>query len=178
MQPSIQTESFTRERMISKCFFRWPFQSQHSTYTHTPHSRPPTPTPIAVTSHEPCGLSIRLEISFIHYNIIIMSAMASQITRLTIIYSAFYSGEDQRKKSKLCVTGLRAENSPWPVNSPHKGPVTREMFPFDDVIMPTTCGLSSSWKSACLTLRLTLVTNGSGKCVISEANAGPWLKAK
>ena len=23
----------------------------------------------------------------------------------------------------------------WPVNSPHKGPVTREMFPFDDVIM-------------------------------------------
>ena len=23
----------------------------------------------------------------------------------------------------------------WPVNSPHKWPVTREMFPFDDVIM-------------------------------------------
>ena len=23
----------------------------------------------------------------------------------------------------------------WPVNSPHKGPVTRQMFPFDDVIM-------------------------------------------
>ena len=118
------------------------------THTHTPHSRPPTPTPIAMTSHEPCGLSIRLEISFFHYNIIIMSAMASHITRLTIIYSAFYSGEDQRKKSELRVTGLCAEKSPWPVNSPHKGPVTREMFPFDDVIMPTTCGLSSSWKSA------------------------------
>ena len=25
----------------------------------------------------------------------------------------------------------------WPVNSPHKGPVTRKMFPFDDVIMFT-----------------------------------------
>ena len=25
----------------------------------------------------------------------------------------------------------------WPVNSPHKGPVTRKMFPFDDVIMTT-----------------------------------------
>ena len=25
--------------------------------------------------------------------------------------------------------------SRWPVNSPHKGPVTRKMFPFDDVIM-------------------------------------------
>ena len=24
---------------------------------------------------------------------------------------------------------------PWPVNSPHKGPVTPKMFPFDDVIM-------------------------------------------
>ena len=23
----------------------------------------------------------------------------------------------------------------WPVNSPHKWPVTRKMFPFDDVIM-------------------------------------------
>ena len=23
----------------------------------------------------------------------------------------------------------------WPVNSPHKGPVTRKMFPFDDIIM-------------------------------------------
>ena len=23
----------------------------------------------------------------------------------------------------------------WPVNSPHKGPVTRKMFPFDDAIM-------------------------------------------
>ena len=27
----------------------------------------------------------------------------------------------------------------WPVNSPHKGPVTRKMFPFDDVIMGNVC---------------------------------------
>ena len=39
------------------------------------------------------------------------------------------------KTSKLRVTGLCAWNSPGPVNSPHKGPVTRKMFPFDDVIM-------------------------------------------
>ena len=39
------------------------------------------------------------------------------------------------KTSKLRVTGLCAGNSPGPVNSPHKGPVTRKMFPFDDVIM-------------------------------------------
>ena len=27
----------------------------------------------------------------------------------------------------------------WPVNSPHKGPATRKMFPFDDVIMHSFC---------------------------------------
>ena len=40
-----------------------------------------------------------------------------------------------KKTSKLRVTGLGAGNSPGPVNSPHKGPVTQKMFPFDDVIM-------------------------------------------
>ena len=40
-----------------------------------------------------------------------------------------------KKTSKLRVTGLCVGNSPGPVNSPHKGPVTRKMFPFDDVFM-------------------------------------------
>ena len=40
-----------------------------------------------------------------------------------------------KKTSKLRVTGFCVGNSPGPVNSPHKGPVTRKMFPFDDVIM-------------------------------------------
>ena len=40
-----------------------------------------------------------------------------------------------KKTSKLRVTGLCVGNSPGPVNSPHKGPITRKMFPFDDVIM-------------------------------------------
>ena len=40
-----------------------------------------------------------------------------------------------KKTSKLRVTGLCAGNSPGPVNSPHKRPVTRKMFPFDGVIM-------------------------------------------
>ena len=47
-----------------------------------------------------------------------------------------------KKTSKLHVTGLCVGNSPGPVSSPHKGPVTRKMFPFDDVIM--TC----FWKQA------------------------------
>ena len=40
-----------------------------------------------------------------------------------------------KKTSKLHITGLCVGNSPGPVNSPHNGPVTRKMFPFDDVIM-------------------------------------------
>ena len=40
-----------------------------------------------------------------------------------------------KKTAKLRVTGLCEGNSPGPVNSPHKGPITRKMFPFDDVIM-------------------------------------------
>ena len=40
-----------------------------------------------------------------------------------------------KKTSKLGVTGFCAGNSPVPVNSPHKWPVTRKMFPFDDVFM-------------------------------------------
>ena len=44
-------------------------------------------------------------------------------------------GRRSEKTSKLRVTGLCVGNSPGPVNFPHKGPVTRKMFPFDDVIM-------------------------------------------
>ena len=34
-----------------------------------------------------------------------------------------------------------------PVNSPHKGPVTRQMFPFDDVIMEGKCAKSPTWQN-------------------------------
>ena len=43
-----------------------------------------------------------------------------------------------KKTSKLRVTGPCAGNSPGPANSPHRWPVTRKMFPFDDVIMVST----------------------------------------
>ena len=70
-----------------------------------------------------------------HYDDVKIDAMASQITSLTIVYSTIYSGADQRKHqtspSLAFVRGIRR----GPVNSPHKCPVTRKMFPFDDVIM-------------------------------------------
>ena len=40
-----------------------------------------------------------------------------------------------KKTSKLRVTGLCGGIHRWPVNSPHKGPVTRKIFPFDYVTM-------------------------------------------
>ena len=70
-----------------------------------------------------------------HYSDILIGAMASQFTSLTIVYSIVYSGADQRKHqssaSLAFVWGIHRR----PVNSPNKGPVTRKMFPVDDVIM-------------------------------------------
>ena len=68
-----------------------------------------------------------------------MSALASQITSLTIVSLIVYSGTDQRKyqssASLAFVWGIHC----WPVNSPHKGPVTWKMFPFEDFIMIYIC---------------------------------------
>ena len=47
-----------------------------------------------------------------HYNDVIMSAVASQITSLTIVYLTFSSRRRSGKTSKLRVTGLCAGNSP------------------------------------------------------------------
>ena len=64
-----------------------------------------------------------------------MGAMASQITNLTIVYSTVSSGADQRKHQSSASLAFVRGIHQWPVNSPHKGPVTRKMFSFDDVIM-------------------------------------------
>ena len=64
-----------------------------------------------------------------------MGAMASQITGLTIVYSTVYSGVDQRKHQSSASLAFVRGILRWPVNSPHKWPVTRKIFPFDDVIM-------------------------------------------
>ena len=70
-----------------------------------------------------------------HYNDVIMSTMASQITRLTIVYSTVYSGADQRKHQNSASLAFVRGIHRWPANYPHKGPVTRKIFPCDDVIM-------------------------------------------
>ena len=61
--------------------------------------------------------------------------MASQITSLTIVYSLVFSGADERKYQSSASLAFVLGIHRWPVNSPHKGSVTRKMFPFDEVIM-------------------------------------------
>ena len=73
--------------------------------------------------------------SVCHYNDVIMTAVASQITSPTIVCSAVYSGTDERKHQSSASLAFVWGIHRWPVNSPHKWPVTRKMFPFDDVIM-------------------------------------------
>ena len=70
-----------------------------------------------------------------HYADVIMIEMASQITSLAIVYSIVYSDADQRKHQSSASLAFVRRIHRGPVNSPHKWPVTRKMFPFDDVIM-------------------------------------------
>ena len=84
---------------------------------------------------------------FFHYDDVIMGAMASQITSLTIVYSTVYSDADQGKHqcpvSLAFVRGIHR----GPVNSPHKWPVTRKML--DDVIIRSSrlrCAQVKYWK--------------------------------
>ena len=74
-------------------------------------------------------------VSLLHHNDVTMGAIAPQITSLTIIYSTVYSDANQGKHRSSASLTLVWGIHRWPVNSPLKGPVTRKMVPFDDVIM-------------------------------------------
>ena len=65
-----------------------------------------------------------------HYNDVTMGEMASQVTSLTIVYSAVYMGADQRKHQSPASLAFVRGIHRGPVNSPHKWPITRKMFPW------------------------------------------------
>ena len=64
-----------------------------------------------------------------------MGSITSQITSPTIVYSGVYSGADHWKHQSYASLAFVRGIHRRPVNSPHKGPETWKMFPFDDVIM-------------------------------------------
>ena len=71
----------------------------------------------------------------IHYNDVKMSSMASQITGVSVVCSTVGSDADQRAHQSSASLAFMRGIHRWSVNSPHKRPVTREMFPLDDVVM-------------------------------------------
>ena len=68
-----------------------------------------------------------------------MGAIASQITSLTMAYSTDYPDADQRKHQSSTSLAFVWGIHRGAVNSPPKWPVTRKMYPFDDVIMNFVC---------------------------------------
>ena len=93
---------------------------------------------IAITKTEFCNHRFIFSVLIpCHCNDVIMCSMASQITSLTIVYSAVYSGADQRKHqssaSVAFVPGIH-RGVRGPVNFQHKWPVTRKM------LMTSSCG--------------------------------------
>ena len=69
------------------------------------------------------------------YSDVIMSAMASLTTGVSIVCSTVCSGTDQRKHQSSASLAFVRGIYRWPMTSPHKWLVMRKMFPFDDVIM-------------------------------------------
>ena len=64
-----------------------------------------------------------------------MGAIASQITNVSIVCWTVCSGADQRMHQSTASLSFVRGIHPWLVDSPQKGPVTRKMCPFNDVIM-------------------------------------------
>ena len=79
------------------------------------------------------------EVTQCRYSDVIMGTVASQITILMNVYSSVNSGAYKKHQSSASLSFVWGIDR-WPVNSPHKWPVTRKLFPSDDVI--TTCKVS------------------------------------
>ena len=74
-----------------------------------------------------------------------MGAMTSPINSVSIAYSTVCSGPDHRKHQSSASLAFVRGIHRRPVNSPHKWPVTRKMFPLDDVIM-LCCLPEQAWE--------------------------------
>ena len=117
--------SLIRHNRCFPCYFVVRTMNEMFAVFTLPHTLSPPPNPLPT-----CAIDGHVN----HYNDVIMDTIASQITSLTFVYLTVYSDADQRNHqspaSLAFVRGIHRR----PVNSPHKWPVTRKMFSFDDVI--------------------------------------------
>ena len=120
-----------------------------------------------------------------HYNDVMMSAIASQIIGVSIGCPTACSGVYQRKYQRSVSLTLVRRIHRWPVDFPHKGPVTRKMFPFDDAIMPSmTTNPGADYADRCGKKRISGTSiliafhRLVNKCLLQERNAFMFLCTK
>ena len=91
------------------------------------------------------------------------------VSNHSIVCTTICSGSDQKiHQSSASLAFVRGIHR-WPVNSPHKGPVTRNMFPFDDVIMVLFDGIYSiSFEDMCTRSRC----QGRGNWLLPTLSVG------
>ena len=109
----------------------------------------------------PIQQRIRHENEVRHYNEVIISAMVSQITSPSIFHLTVYSSTNGRKHQKSTSLAFVRGIHGWLVNSPHKRPVTRKMFPFDGVII--------SWPKCA-----TIMVSVTGKSYLHYKHRNSW----
>ena len=113
-----------------------------------------------------------------HYSDTIMSAMASQTTGVSIVYSTVCWGVVQRKHQSPASLAFVRGIHWWPVNSPHKVPLTRKIIPFDAVIILP--GYQQPWYWQCKINRAKSSVFAAWKefhhitCFISVLNYNNW----
>ena len=77
------------------------------------------------------------ELEWDHYSDVTMSGMASEITGISTVCPTVCSGAHQRQhQSSASLPFVRGIHR-WPMDSPHTGPISQNLFPFDNVIMFT-----------------------------------------
>ena len=106
-----------------------------------------------------------------HYSGVIMGAMASPITGVSIVYTTVCSGADQRKHQCFASLAFAMGIHRWPVNSPHKGPVTQKMFPFYDVVMAR---VSAFVMSVSVDVTLQYDKKNMEWCPVFKCNVSPF----
>ena len=87
-----------------------------------------------------------------HYSDVIMSAMVSQVTAVSIICSTRLFRRRSKKTAKLCVTGFCEGNPPVIGGFPSQRSSNAKKFPFDNVAMHI-----SSWLSMYTFMRTTRI---------------------
>ena len=118
--------------------------------------------------HQTLAMLYANHLSNTHYDDVKMSAISCKITSLTIVYLTVYSGIDERKHQSSASLAFVRGIHRWPVNSPHKGPVTRKNYHL----------MTSSWAMvqfvACVIseshVRGVIFDSASLRCAVGDAS--------